>query len=146
MKKKYLVYLYWWGPVGLAVALSLWISWVLRPEWGNLQVPALPEIYRKIPQAPPEVVRYAPRGPVLEEAFRKLSPRTSEGSASARKSLQLTAVLRLGDRRICRINQKIYNAGQKVAGFIIKEIGDNYVVLERNGRLVRLYLGERLSY
>ncbi|QJA05417.1 hypothetical protein FVE67_00825 [Thermosulfurimonas marina] len=145
MGESYKIYLFWWGPVGLALVLSLWFWWSLRPDWRRMPLPEIPQVYREIPEVSPEVVRYAipessARGPTLSFGEKRKS------SAKPKRFLELTAVLKMGEHRVCRINKHLYRVGEKVDQFIIKDIGENYVVLATQERVYKVYLGERLIY
>lgn len=140
-----------WGPVVLAVVLSLLFYWHFRPDLRTIRVPSVPQGYREVPQVSPEKIRYIPREPVISEAFLLLdkpvppSPRR-QVPPSPRGVLELKAVLRIGQEKICKIDGELLKEGQKIGPFKIVFIGDNYVELYGRQKKIRLLVGERLSF
>ncbi|WP_068670581.1 hypothetical protein [Thermosulfurimonas dismutans] len=132
-----------WGPVVLAVALSLLFYWHLRPDLRTIRVPSVPQGYREIPQVSPEKIRYIPREPVISEAFLLLDKPVPP---SPRSVLELKAVLKIGQEKICKIDGELLKEGQKIGPFKIVFIGDNYVELYGRQKKIRLLVGEKLSF
>lgn len=140
--EKYKILGLFWGPVGLALGLSIFFYWSAKPDLKAIKVPSVPQVYRNIPMVKFEQPKYTlGHTPVKSEGFlpsiKPLTIRTH--------TLELRSILRIGRRKICKINEMWLKEGQRIGPFKLIFIGENYVELY-NGKKIRLLVGERLSF
>ncbi|HFC97223.1 MAG TPA: hypothetical protein ENJ40_02030 [Thermosulfurimonas dismutans] len=143
---KYRGYLIWWGPLAVTLILCvlLWIGG--RPRGPRAPVPALPSIYREIPETSPERIRYVPAGPLHTGAFGKTSAGSTSSKPVSRRSYELKAVLRIGARRLCKFGPRTLTEGDRLGPFRILKIGENYVELQGKGKIYRVFVGESVVF
>ncbi len=140
---KYRLSLLFWGPVALGIVLSILFYGYNQPDITSLHIPRLPSIYQGIPRLSPERIRYVPQG-ILPAGV--LPPeKYEEEKHRPAQIFELRAILKVGERKICKFNEELLYEGQYLGPFKIVAIGENYVELKGEQR-VRVYVGEKISF
>jgi len=143
-----------WGPVVVAVGLSLFFFGYVRPN-KSPRVPEVPRAYREVPQVTVKPLKEsAPRTAIIREAFLPAENLTAkepiagppEIIPASPKTFEIEVILRIGERKLCKIEDKILREGDRVGPFQISYIGENYVDLVFKNTRIRLFMGERLYF
>lgn len=137
-----------WGPVVVALVLSILFYWHSKPDLRRIKVPSVPQVYRSIPMMKLEKPKYAPlvNIPVKSEAFLLSTKPLTILPPSSTNTLELKSILRIGRKKVCKINNRLLKEGQRIGPFKVLFIGENYVELYNGQEKVRLLVGERLSF
>ncbi|NPA63746.1 MAG: hypothetical protein GXO16_02105 [Epsilonproteobacteria bacterium] len=127
----------------IAVALSAAFAFaaVQQPE---SKYPDIDRLIEKVkeprPGLPKEVIRKLKNPFVSEKKIEKIV-KIVKKKPKKRLTLQLTSIF--GKR--ARINGRWYKVGDVVAGYRLVHIGNNYVVLKKGQKTLRLFLSKKRS-